>query len=89
MVVVGRPSIPSGTGKAVFPDVSALSGAGVVGDDPGSGDPPDAVVAIVGEPQGPVGSGPDRFRVVDAGAGVVGDDAGGGDPPDGVVAIDW
>ena len=33
----------------------ADAGAGVVGDDAGGGDPPDGVVAEVGEPQRPVG----------------------------------
>ena len=63
------------------------AGAGEVGDLPGGGDPPDRAVAVVGEPQRPVGSDRDPVRLADTRVGVGGDGPGSGDPPDRVVAV--
>ena len=85
-VAVGEPQRPVRARRDPLRDVDA--GAGVVGDLPRGGDPPDpAVVAVtdagVGEPQRPVRAGRDPRREVDAAAaGVVGDLPEGGDPPD-------
>jgi hypothetical protein len=76
-------SAPSG--PAVIPTGLEMPGR-VVGDHPGGGDPPDGVVAVVGEPQRPVGPHGDVQGADDGGIGVDADRSGRGDPPDHVVA---
>ena len=53
------------------PDRRADAGAGVVGDRPDGGDPPDRVISVVGEPQRAVRTHQDPIRGFDAGVGVV------------------